>query len=58
MITILAAGCGSGNGAASASAPAAALSPEEPDVTVAAIPAVGVGRNETWAPAGTEIWET
>jgi NitT/TauT family transport system substrate-binding protein len=40
MITILAAGCGSRNGAASASAPAVALSPEEPDVTVAAIPAV------------------
>jgi NitT/TauT family transport system substrate-binding protein len=37
MITVLAAGCGSGNGTAPA---AAAISPEEPDVTVAAIPAV------------------
>jgi NitT/TauT family transport system substrate-binding protein len=36
MITILAAGCGSRNGIATA----AATTPEEPDITVAAIPAV------------------
>jgi NitT/TauT family transport system substrate-binding protein len=36
MITVLAAGCGSGNG----TVPASALSPQERDVTVAAIPAV------------------
>src|SRR5580692_8175257 len=37
MITMLAAGCGSGTGTVPA---AAAISPQAPDVTVAAIPAV------------------